>query len=454
MNENMLLTNEAARHLYFDFASKMPIIDYHCHISPAEIAEDKRFDNIAQAWLGGDHYKWRQMRVCGVDERYITGDASDKEKFLAFAEIMPRLIGNPIYTWCALELKRFFGIDEPLSPETAEDIWTKTGEILKTLSVRQMITMSGVKAICTTDDPTDSLEYHRIIRSSGFETKVLPAFRPDKAIAIDKAGFTDYIKKLGNISSFADLVSTLTARLDFFIENGCVAADCGMDYVPFAEYTEDECDAILRDALNGKAVTKEQGDKYKTALLIALFSAFSERGIVCEIHCGVTRNINSRMFASIGADTGFDVIGESSIVGIIPLLNKLDSMGKLPKTIIYSLDPRDNERLLSICGAFTGKGTMAKVQQGSAWWFSDTRRGMENQIKAYSEFSALGTFVGMLTDSRSFLSYTRHEYFRRVLCNYIGTLIENGEYVEDTHTGEMIADICYNNAEKFFGLGK
>ena len=451
LKESFLLSTPAARRLYEEHAAGLPIIDYHCHIDPNEIALDKHYENITQAWLAADHYKWRQMRVCGVPEQLITGDADDRDKFEAFAKIMPELAGNPLYTWCRLELSRFFGIEEPLNPSTAPAIWEKTREVLKDLSVRKMIERSNVHMICTTDDPTDALKAHaRIAADTGFKTQVRPAFRPDRAIAVDKPGFADYMQLLGEPKTLGQLKEALAARLDKFIKAGCVAADCGMPYVPYRPADESECDRIFKAALNSKAPSESECDAYRTHILRFLMSLFAEKGIVCELHFGVERNINPPAFAGLGADAGFDVIGRRSLDGLIPLLGSLEADGKLPRTILYSLDPKDNAALLSVCGAFAQAGVRGKVQQGSAWWFNDTLSGMRRQINDFAELSALGCFVGMLTDSRSFLSYTRHEYFRRILCDYVGRLVENDEFPDIKAAEKLVENVCFYNAKRFF----
>jgi glucuronate isomerase len=451
MERNFLLKTKEAQDLYFNHAEKMPIFDYHCHISPKEIAENKQFKNLYELWLSGDHYKWRQMRICGVDEKFITGDAPDYEKYCAFAEILPNMPGNPIYTWCRLELKAYFNIDTLLSKETAKEIWDKTEEMLKSMTVRDIIEKSNVHTICTTDDPADSLEYHEIIAADkSFKTRVLPAFRPDRALAIEKPDFADYIASLGDIKSLSDLKSALLSRLDYFIAHGCIAADCGMEYIPFSPASDNECDEIFKSALSCLALDDTDCEKYKTNLLLFLLRAFKEKNIVSELHCGVLRNINPPAFENIGADAGFDVIASRSVENLAKLLGDAENQNSLPKCIIYSLNPADNSRILSICGAFAQSGVRGKIQQGSAWWFNDTKEGMKKQIQDFSELSSLGAFVGMLTDSRSFLSYTRHEYFRRILCDYIGGLIASGEYPDIKAAGKIVEDICFNNAEKFF----
>lgn len=452
MNDNFLLKNDAAKKLYFDVAANQPIIDYHCHVPAKEIAENRKYENITQVWLEADHYKWRQMRVCGIEEEKITGKADDYEKFLAFASVMPLLAGNPLYTWCRFELKKYFGIDTLLSEKTAPEIWEQTGEKLRDISVRSIIEKSNVYALCTTNDPTEDLSYHKqIAADASFKTKVYPAFRPDKALAIEKTDFADYINTLG-AKNIDELETALRGLLKEFKSHGCVAADCGMPYVPNAEATKNECDEILKLRLSGAKLTELQEDKYKTYVLSLLLTMFAEENLVCELHFGVERNINTVAFNTLGVDTGFDVIGRRSVDGLKEVLDRQEKIGKLPKVLLYSLRPEDNAEILAICGAFGEKGIKGRVQQGSAWWFNDTKRGMEKQIADFSEFSALGAFIGMLTDSRSFLSYTRHDYFRRILCNYVGTLVENDEFPDIEAAKKIIEGVCFKNAKEFFGI--
>lgn len=459
MGEDFLLSSETAKKLYHSFAKPMPIVDYHCHISPAEIAENRRFDNIAQAWLGGDHYKWRLMRSNGADERYITGNASDREKFQAFAELMPKAIGNPMYHWTHLELKRYFHCDLPLSGETAEEIWNLCNERLKNLPVREMIRRSNVKALVTTDDPIDSLEHHKAIqKDASFETKVLPAFRPDRAIAAEKEDFPAYMEALGSvwgnpIRSFEDLRQALSSRMDHFEALGCRASDHGVSEIPFEPASPQELDAILQKRLAGESASGRELRQYATALLLFLGREYARRGWVMEIHYSAERNPNSRMFKALGPDSGFDCIrGGNTAQGLLPFLDALERENALPKTILFSLNPNDNAMLGSIIGSFQGTEAAGKLQHGAAWWFNDTKAGMQEQLTSLANLSLLGNFVGMLTDSRSFLSYTRHEYFRRILCDLIGSWVENGEYPADwAALKKLIEDICCNNALRYFG---
>lgn len=462
IKKDFMLSNATAKKLYHDYAENMPIIDYHCHINPKEIFEDRKFENITQVWLGGDHYKWRVIRSCGVSEDEITGSASDRVKFQHFAEAMPRLIGNPMYHWTHLELKTYFGYDGVLNGETAEEVWNLCNEKLKedSFSVRNLITRSNVEMIGTTDDPIDSLEWHKkIAEDPSFGVKVLPSFRPDKAINIDKEGFADYISALGKtagieISSVEDVKKALSLRLDHFCENGCRASDHGLDKVVFALLPEKELGKVFKKALSGKAISENEADAYKTAILLHLGKEYAKRDIVMQLHYGARRNTNTSMFKKLGPDTGFDCIsGVSCSEEIILLMDALISENALPKTVLYSLNPADNEMLDTILGCFQGTEIAGKIQHGSAWWFNDNKVGMEDQIISLANLSVLGNFIGMLTDSRSFLSYTRHEYFRRILCNVIGKWIENGEYPSDLEiAGQIVKDISYNNAKKYFSL--
>lgn len=462
MDDNFLLSNETAVALYHDYAREMPLFDYHCHLSPKEIAENKHYRNITEIWLGGDHYKWRAMRSNGVEEKYITGDADDKEKFIKWAETMPYCIGNPLYHWTHLELKRYFGIEKVLSLDTAEEIWDKCNQALETeeFSARSLIKRSNVKVICTTDDPLDSLEYHiAIAKDKTFDVKVLPAFRPDKAINIDKEGFIDWINKLGKVTgieikTFQDLSNALVQRIDFFHQVGCRVSDHGLDVIEYREGTDAEATLILQKALLGEALSKTDIEKYKTMVVLLLGKQYSRLDWTMQIHTGCIRSTNTRMFKLLGPDTGFDAIGDSVFAKSLAMfLNKLDETNELPKTILYSLNPRDNEVLGTIIGCFQGGGIPGKLQFGSGWWFNDQKDGMIRQMTALANLGLLSRFVGMLTDSRSFLSYTRHEYFRRILCNIVGEWVENGEFPNDMKLlGSIVQDICFNNAKRYFGI--
>ena len=460
MNDNFLLRSESARRLFHEYAETMPVLDYHCHINPEQIANDYRFSTITEAWLGGDHYKWRLMRNAGVDEKYITGDASDWEKFLAYASTLPRAIGNPLYHWTHLELKRYFGCDLIINAENARAIYDHCNAKLKEpgMSVRGLIKQSNVTLINTTDDPVDDLHWHKIIAEDPTcEVKVMPAWRPDKAVNIHKPGFVEYIARLSEVSGvkvgcLESLKAALKSRLDFFGQMGCVNSDHGLDYVPYIEATDAEVDAILKKALAGECVTTEETEKYITNLLLFLGREYSRRGWVFQIHYSALRNPNARMFKQLGPDTGFDCMAQNdSILALSRLLNALNETDELPRMVLYSLNANDNEVLDVIAGAFQDSSCASKIQHGSAWWFNDTKTGMEAQLKSLANLGVLGNFIGMLTDSRSFLSYTRHEYFRRILCNVIGEWMENGEYPDDFATvGPVVQDICYNNAVRFF----
>lgn len=462
LDENFMLTNETAKVLYKEHAEKMPIFDYHCHLSPQMIYEDKPFDNIAQIFLGGDHYKWRYMRSCGIDEEYITGGRSDEEKFKAFCSCLQYAIGNPLYHWTHLELKRYFGIDAVVREDTAEEIWAQANKVIKEtqMSPAKLINSSNVAVICTTDDPIDSLETHRQIAEKGHvNAKVLPAFRPDFMINIDKETFAPYIEKLSaaaemKVECYADLIEAIYKRIDFFHSVGCRISDHALDSVPFEETDENAVDDIFKRAMSGKKLTQTEVDAYKSYTLIQLGKKYKELDWAMQLHIGALRNNNSRMFAKLGADTGFDSISDYCIAyPLSKLLNALESTDKLPKTILYTLNPKDNYVLGTMLGNFQGSSTEGKIQFGSGWWFNDQRDGMTEQMKALANLGALCKFVGMLTDSRSFLSYTRHEYFRRILCNLLGTWVENGEFPRDMDTlGKIVEDICYNNAVNYFKL--
>lgn len=462
MGENFLLTTESARKLYHDYAETMPILDYHCHINPEQIATDYRFSTITEAWLGGDHYKWRLMRNAGVEERYITGDASDWEKFQAYARVLPRAVGNPLYHWTHLELKRYFGCDLIINEENARQIYDWCNERLKEpdMSVRGIIKRSNVKLICTTDDPVDDLHWHEVIAADPTcEVKVLPAWRPDKAVNIDKPGFADYVRRVGEVSGYAvddmaGLYSAIRSRLDFFGKMGCVASDHGLDYVPYAPASDEEIDAIYKKALAGGDVTADEAAKYQTAMLLFFGREYAERGWAMQIHYSALRNPNARMFRQLGPDSGFDSMGQTQCLkSLSQLMNALEEESKLPRMVLYSLNSADNEILDVIAGAFQDSSCAGKIQHGSAWWFNDTKTGMEAQMTSLANLGVLGNFIGMLTDSRSFLSYTRHEYFRRIMCNLIGGWMEEGEYPADFETaGQIVKDISFNNAVRFFGF--
>lgn len=462
MDENFLLSNGAAEKLYHDYSEKMPIIDYHCHINPKEILDNKKFENITQVWLYGDHYKWRQMRTFGIDEKYITGDGSDYEKFLAWAKTISYAIGNPLYHWTHLELKRFFGIDEVLNEKTAPDIWEKVNKMLSGdgFRVRDLIKKSNVKMICTTDDPIDSLEYHLAIKEDkNFDVKVLPAFRPDKALGINKETFKEWFNKLEEvvgtkITNFDEYLAALKKRVEFFHEVGCRVSDNALDFVPVGNASIEEVREIFVNVLKNGQVPFEDENKLRAYVLKFFGKLYHDLGWTMQLHMNCVRDNNSTMFKKLGPDTGFDSLNDTEVA--IPLSRLLDSLNiekALPKTIIYSLNPNDNSTIGTLIGCFQGDGIKGKMQFGSAWWFNDHKIGMEDQLRTLANLGMLSTFVGMLTDSRSFLSYTRHEYFRRILCNVIGQWVENGELPDDIeHLGQIVADISYNNAEKYFNM--
>lgn len=462
MDESFLLHTPTARHLYEDYAKDMPIIDYHCHISPQQIAEDHRFSTITEAWLGGDHYKWRVMRAQGIDEDYITGGASDWEKFEKWAEIMPMLIGNPLYHWTHLELKRYFGIDKQLNAHTAREIWLACNEKLQKpdMSVRGLLRARKVKYVCTTDDPADSLAYHKQLQAdSDFEIKVLPGWRPDMALGIDSPEFGAYLEKLEaasgvTIHSFAELCQALKARMDEFDRLGCRVCDHGLEQIPCVMITEAEANHAMCAAKRGEALTQAMIDGFRTRLMLFLGREYAERGWVMQLHYGALRSINRRMVSAIGPNTGYDSVGDAGCgKALAGLLNALREADALPKTVVFSLNPNDNDMISSILGCFWEGGTIGKMQLGAAWWFNDTKPGMIQQLVSYASTAVLGNFIGMLTDSRSFLSYTRHEYFRRILADVIGQWVEDGEYPADEEALRAIMEgICYKNAARFLGL--
>ena len=462
LNENFLLTTETARNLYHKYAKDEPIIDYHCHVSPKEIYEDKRFTNLTEIWLGGDHYKWRLMRSNGVDEYYITGDADPYEKFLKFAELMPKAIGNPMYHWCHLELKKYFGYEGVLNGDTAKEVWDLCNSKLATeeMSARGIIRQSNVAFIGTTDDPVDTLEYHKLLAADeSFHTVVAPSFRPDKALNIDKAGWREYIARLAQVSNteISDLDSlkrALSVRIEYFAENGCRASDHGLDRMVYAEADTETINRLIARGLAGEIISPDEAEPLKTELLAHCAAEYVRLGWVMQLHYNCMRNPNGAMFEKLGPDTGFDCIGpHNGSRKLAALLDRLYRANSLPKTILYSLDASDNAFIDTLIGAFQGTEIPGKIQHGSAWWFNDNKQGMRDQLISLANLSLLGNFVGMLTDSRSFLSYTRHEYFRRILCGLVGEWVENGEYPADESTlSGLIGDICHGNANKYFEL--
>ena len=460
LDENFLLQNKTAQELYHDFAESMPVIDYHNHLPPEQIANDINFENLTQVWLYGDHYKWRAMRTNGIDEKYCTGDATDFEKFERWAVTVPYTMRNPLYHWTHLELQRYFGIDKILNADTAKEIYDEASAKLltKAYSVRNLIQMMNVKVLCTTDDPADTLEHHQKIKADGFETKVLPAFRPDKAMNVDDAvSFKAYVKKIESVSnisvsSYSDYLVALKKRHDYFAENGCSVSDHGLEQIYAEDFTDSEISYIFDKIRIGKDLDSSENKKFKSAMLLEFAKWDHEKGWVQQYHLGALRNNSARMLGQLGADTGWDSIGDfSQGKALSKFLNKLDSTNQLGKTIIYNLNPADNELMATMVGNFNDGSVAGKVQFGAAWWFLDQKDGMIKQMNALSNMGLLSKFVGMLTDSRSFMSYPRHEYFRRILCNMFGEEIENGELPNDIQwTGKIIQDICFNNAKNYF----
>ena len=473
MDKEFMLQSPTAQHLYHAYAEDMPICDYHCHIPPREIYENRRFDNIAQVWLGGrnpdgsyfgDHYKWRVMRSNGVPEEYITGDKPDRERFQKFAEALPMAIGNPMYHWTNLELHTFFGYDGVLNGDTAEEVWNLCNDKLQhdpKLTVRGLIEQSNVAFIGTTDDPIDSLEWHKKIKEDPtIKFTVAPSFRPDKALNINKPGFAEYMGKLAaavgkeKLACINCVTSALTDRIEFFAEMGCRASDHGLDYIPFAETNAEKATAAFKKAMAGETLTKEEGDEYTTYLLLKLGALYKKHNVVMQMHYSCLRNVNDKMYRKLGPDTGFDMIAVTDCSATISsLLSALTKEDACPKVILYSLNPADFDMLGTILGAFQDDEIPGKIQLGSAWWFCDTDDGMYQQMKTLARLGLLGNFIGMLTDSRSFLSYTRHELFRRLMCNLIGNWVENGQYPNDEKSLKKIVEgISYYNAKRYFNL--
>ncbi|MCD7885179.1 MAG: glucuronate isomerase [Lachnospiraceae bacterium] len=462
MDKDFLLSTETAKKLFHEYAETTPVLDYHCHINPREIAEDRKFDNITQVWLGGDHYKWRQMRSNGIDEKYITGDASDREKFQKWAETLEKAIGNPLYHWSHLELQRYFGYHGALNGRTAEEVWNLCNEALHQddMSVRNIIRRSGVTLICTTDDPVDTLEWHDMIaKDETFDVQVLPAWRPDKAMNLEKPDYADYIAKLAEVSgtaitTFEDLMKALKIRMEYFAARGCCVSDHGLEYVMYAPAPAETINAIFAKRLQGEAITRAEEIQFKTAFMLAMGRLCHEFNWAMQLHYGAKRDNNQLIYKSLGPDTGVDCINNYAPSSeLADFLNALVVEDKLPKTILYSLNPNDNAAIGTILGCFQGTEAAGKLQQGSAWWFNDHKQGMTDQMISLANLGLLGNFLGMLTDSRSFLSYTRHEYFRRILCNLIGGWVENGEYPDDEVALEqIIRGISYGNAVRYFGF--
>lgn len=473
MDRDFLLDTPTARRLFHEYAENQPLVDYHCHISPREIYEDRRFENLTQVWLGGrqsdgsyfgDHYKWRVMRANGISEDYVTGDKPDRERFMKFTEAVQMAIGNPMVHWCNLELQKYFGCDLPLTTENAPAIWDLCLDRLQndpSLSVRGILEKANVAFIGTTDDPVDSLEWHRkIAEDPSIRVRVCPSFRPDKAINIAKPGFADYIRALAEsvgketLAGISEVKAALRERLEFFVSLGCRASDHGLDYIPFRPSDEAEADAIFARAMAGEIVGAEEAEKYQTQILLFLGREYHRLGVVMQLHYSCLRNVNLRMYRQLGPDTGYDMIAQYPCGGeTAAFLSALDETAQCPRTILYSLNPADNEQIDSLIGCFQSDDVPGKIQHGSAWWFNDTRSGMEAQMRSLANLGLLGNFVGMLTDSRSFLSYARHDYFRRIFCNMVGAWVENGEYPDAEESLKKIVEgVSYKNAARYFSL--
>lgn len=462
MNEDFLLENATAVMLYRKYAQNLPIIDYHCHLSAREIYENKQPQNITQLWLNGDHYKWRLMRSNGISEELITGNASDYEKFEAYAKSLPYAIGNPLYHWSHLELKQYFSIDDCLTQKTAKEIWDRCNESIEEndYSPRKLLEVSNVYALCTTEDVIDTLEYHKLLaQDDNFNVKVLPAMRPDKLLNIECEGYSDYIAKMSEMTgveifNYQDLKRALLIRMQEFVECGCVASDHGFEKMPYCISTEEEVNTIFTNAINRKTISEKDAEKFKTMLMLYLGKEYHRLGWAMELHIGPIRSRNTRMVEKIGESTGFDSIGDHSMaIALSSFLNELEKTGQLSKTILFSINDKDNGVIATMLGNFQSDELPSKMQFGTAWWFQDHRDGMEKQMRDLANAGLLGRFIGMLTDSRSFLSYPRHEYFRRILCNLIGSWIENGEYPYDLEALEMlISGICFGNAKAYFNI--
>lgn len=462
MDDNFVLETKTAQELYHDHAAKMPIIDYHCHLIPKEVGDDKIYQNLTQAWLYGDHYKWRAMRTNGTDERFCTGDASDYEKFEKWAATVPHTIRNPLYHWTHLELRRYFGVEDILNPASAKKVYDEASTKLSTpeYSVRGLMSKMNVEVVCTTDDPVDSLEYHKKCKEDGFAIKVLPTWRPDKAMAVENTeGYNAYADKLAEVSNttisqFSDLIAALQKRHDFFASMGCKLSDHGIEEFYAEDYTQSEIDVIFEKIRSGKSLNKGEILKFKSAMMYEFGLMDHAKGWTQQIHYGAIRNNSTRLFNKLGPDTGFDSIGDFTVAqAMSKFFNRLDMEDKLPKTIIYNLNPRDNELVATMLGNFQDGSVPGKIQMGSGWWFLDQKDGMEKQMNSLSVLGLLSRFVGMLTDSRSLLSYPRHEYFRRILCNLIGNDVEKGLIPNDMKLlGEMVENISYNNAKNYFNF--
>ena len=461
LDDDFLLTTPTARRLY-QVARSMPILDYHCHLDPKEIAQDRRFENITQVWLGGDHYKWRLMRTNGVDEAYITGDAPDREKFQKWAETLELAIGNPLYHWSHLELRRYFGYEGVLNEDTAQEVWELCNQKLQEpgMSARSLIANSGVTLVCTTDDPADSLEWHQqLAQDSSFPVKVLPAWRPDAAMGLERPEYLDYLQRLGQaagveIRTYGDLKKALLSRMAFFDKMGCRASDHALTVAVCQPASEEELERVFQKRLEGEPLTQEELAAFQTGFLRFVAGEYKRLGWVMQLHYGCRRNNNTRMFHKLGRDTGYDAVLQGTpSLEVAAFLDLLASQDALPRMVLYSLNPNDDEGLNSVIGCFQDGTPLGRIQQGSAWWFNDHKAGMVKQLTAFANGGLLGNFIGMLTDSRSFLSYPRHEYFRRILCELLGAWVENGEYPADWKALEkMVRGVCYNNAVEFFGF--
>ena len=459
MDETFLLHTPTAQRLFDSYAKTAPIFDWHCHLSAKEIFENRQPQNLYELWLGGDHYKWRAMRSAGVPEKLVTGDGDEQEKFRAYAKTLSLAIGNPLVHWSHLELQRYFGITEPLNARSADQIWAQTKRMLETEDFRPqtLIRRSNVFALCTTDDPADSLEWHQKLRESGFDVPVLPAFRPDRAIAAELPGFAAWVQKLEEaagmkVDGFSSLLSALEKRLDFFIKMGCVATDQSVAYIKAVPASEEELDSIFQKARCGEALTKHETRAYHFAMLRELGALYAKKNLVMELHLGAMRNNNSAAFAALGPDTGFDSIDDpAQAQGLSRLLDALEQQNRLPKTVLFNLNPKDNFVFASMLGNFQSDAARSKIQFGSAWWFNDHIDGMRAQLRTLANLGVLGAFVGMVTDSRSFLSYPRHEYFRRILCGLIGDWVEDGQYPADEDAlREIVEGVCFQNAKTYF----
>ena len=466
MDKDFLLDTETAKKLYHEHAEKMPIIDYHCHLQPKEIYEDKKFRNLAEVWLGagdryGDHYKWRALRARGYEEDSISGPDDDYKKFYQFAESMPYFVGNPLYHWSHLEMKRYFGIEEIINAKTAKTVWEKANTVLETLTARKMMEKMRVQVVCTTDDPVDSLEWHKKMKEDAtLKVKVLPTFRPDKAVNIENAGFAEYVNQLAKVVNkpivcLNDLLLALKERIDFFNEMGTRLSDHSLEVVHYAPATYEQANAVFEKGLKGEEITELDQDIYKGYLLVALGEEYAKRNWVLQLHIGALRNNSKSMLAKIGADTGFDGIGDDVFMQkLSAILGALDEKNALPKTILYNLNIRDNYALTVLAGCFQKEGVKGRVQVGTAWWFLDQQDGMRQNMETLMQVGVISNSVGMLTDSRSFLAYPRHEYYRRILCSTLGRLVESGQYPESEleTLGQIVENICYNNAKEYFGF--